>query len=454
MKLVITVDVGASLTKIIYRFWKSSKNSQTGYVCMSPLMEKITADKLKDYLDFIGWVGMPQPEDEAYLKIGDDYFVVGNLAKEFDAEDRTFERKYENALFKVLAAIGVVLTKNKVKNEEQIQIWVSVLLPWAEYNDRPIFVNQLLKYLGNFEFRGQPVKVKATKENIIVMPEGGGIATAYCLKKGALYLKGKTIGIAMFGHQNITGLVIKNGKLIRGDSPKIGLTWFLDHVIQSTSGLDREKLLKAINQCWADLKLDITTPYVIGCSRENSLGQKYKLGRTSRPQYNRSYQAITDLATARNQELRNLEIDSIERAIAKAEDDYFEKVKKWLRKMFPLKETDYLLFSGGAVRFIKQVLEDYCNCYRPVDYWGKYHNSKYRFIKINGVNEYLGFSDPYIELVSDFELAKVVKELLKLSLRDIEELLDIRFADNHGIFEYTLEIEKKQKLQTLRTAAR
>ncbi|MDJ0727673.1 MAG: ParM/StbA family protein [Prochloraceae cyanobacterium] len=458
MKLVITVDVGASLTKIIYRLWKNSKEWQQGQICMSPLSEKITHQKLKDYLDFKGWVGMPSPEDEAYISVDDQYYVVGELAKEFDAEDRTFERKYENALYKVLAAIAVVLETNQIKNKKQIPIWVSVLLPWEEYNDRKRFTTQLLKYLGNYKFRGQSVKVKASQKTIMVMPEGGGIATAYCLKKGAQHLKGKTVGIAMFGHQNVTGLILKNGKLVAGESPKIGLTWFLDRAIALTSDLNREKLLKAIVQCLSELEIDRGTRYKKPDSWIDSPeGKRFQLGLTMRPSYDGNYEGIKSLATARSKDLREEEVKDISRAIAKARSEYFEKIAKWLSKMFPLQETDYLIFSGGAVLFIKQQLESYCNSYRPIETEKGHKTDIYKYIRLKGVGEYVGFSEPYIELVSDRDFATVVRENLEFSDREIEELsLDARFVDGYGIFEFTLgmvtELEQQQKAEATKKA--
>ncbi len=444
MKLVITVDVGASLTKIIYRLWKSSKECQTSYICMSPLIEEINKEKLKQYLESKGWLGAPVPEEEAYLEVGDEYFVVGDLAKEFDASDRTFERKYENALYKVLAGIGVVLETSLVKTKKEMTTWISVLLPWDEYSDRFRFTEHLVKLLANYKFRGETVRVKATKETVLVMPEGGGIASAYVLKKGGSYLKGKRIGIAMFGHQNLTGLLLNNGKLVYGDSPKMGFTWFLDRVIRNTSGLDREKLSKAINECLNKIKIDSSTPFTVeGSYTSTDFGGDYSLGLTGSPNYGECL-AVKCLATSRKESLRSSEIKHISNQILKAQLEYFEKVEKWLSKIFPVKEIDYLLFSGGAVNFFKQQLERYCNSYRRITRDSNFINKDYKFTEIEGESEYKGLSDPYIELISDRSLASKVSEVLGLSQREIEELsLSTRFVDALGIFEYHLEIEKK-----------
>ena len=50
----------------------------------------------------------PSPIRQAYLKVNQQTFVVGYFASKFDPEDRLQEIKYENALYKTLAAVGVI----------------------------------------------------------------------------------------------------------------------------------------------------------------------------------------------------------------------------------------------------------------------------------------------------------------------------------------------------------
>ncbi len=99
--LYLSVDCGGSQTKsqtkIIYQL---ADAESPGYLLMSPLVEEIKPEKIVTYLDRKSSLGSPAPDREAYLKWQERVFVVGDLAREFDPEDRTSEQKYENALYR------------------------------------------------------------------------------------------------------------------------------------------------------------------------------------------------------------------------------------------------------------------------------------------------------------------------------------------------------------------
>ena len=88
--LYLSVDCGGSQTKIVYQL---SGIESPGYLLMSPLVEEIKPEKIASYLDRKSSLGSPAPEREAYLKWQERVFVVGDLAREFDPEDRTSEHK-------------------------------------------------------------------------------------------------------------------------------------------------------------------------------------------------------------------------------------------------------------------------------------------------------------------------------------------------------------------------
>ncbi|MBD2535406.1 hypothetical protein H6G97_40835, partial [Nostoc flagelliforme FACHB-838] len=111
INLAVSIDVGGSGTKIIYKAngWKEPQ-----LIVMSPDVEQITKADFQRYQDTQVWNGMPLPEHQAYLEWQDSIFIVGEFASEFALVDRIHERKYENALYKVLAAVGVILQKHNV----------------------------------------------------------------------------------------------------------------------------------------------------------------------------------------------------------------------------------------------------------------------------------------------------------------------------------------------------
>ena len=112
----------------------------------------------------------PSAIRQAYLEVKERTFVVGYFASKFDPEDRLQEIKYENALYKTLAAVGVIAESSKL-NSKKISLQLAILLPWNEYEDRKKFYNKLKEYLSNFVFRGQSYSVELDK--FICRPEGG-----------------------------------------------------------------------------------------------------------------------------------------------------------------------------------------------------------------------------------------------------------------------------------------
>ena len=143
--IFLSVDVGGSQTKIIYQFPGWDKPL---CLLMSPGVEQITKSDLKRYYDQSGWLGAPSDEQQAWVEWKGSIFVVGDFTSEFAPQDRILERKYENALYKVLAAIGVLMSKHNVKSKRRknadsqslkVNLYIGLLLPWNEYNDPQAF---------------------------------------------------------------------------------------------------------------------------------------------------------------------------------------------------------------------------------------------------------------------------------------------------------------------------
>ncbi|MDJ0718841.1 MAG: hypothetical protein QNJ54_32210 [Prochloraceae cyanobacterium] len=458
MKLAITVDCGGSMTKIIYRLWKSSKEVITDYLRMSPEVEIVTVKQLNDYFETKGWLIDKDLRKQAYLKIESEYYVVGKMAHSLGAEDRIYELKYENALYKVAAAIGLVLEKHGVEVNKAIPTWVGVLLPWDEYTDRVRFSEVLINILAGYKFRRKTIKIKANKASVVVRPEGAGVYTSLVIEKTGQFFEEKRVGIAQFGHRNITGIYLEDGEIEKGESPKIGLTSLLDDVLIRTSGLDRQKVLDVINKAITSSRIDSQTK--IEVTTKNNLSKwvnngsvrqvKYSLGKTDTPDWSNSL-AIKSLATAKNESIRELESNDLSKSIAKAVSSYREQVKKWLKKAFPA-NLDCLVFSGGAVKLLLPILEDYCQSYRRIT-TQTYHD---RESGVSGVHyfcrdlekEYPLYEEAAysgcIELISDKELVERLRKVIKITERDIkEESLDVRFVDAYGMFELLLHTERE-----------
>ncbi len=433
MKMTLVVDCGGSMTKIIYRLWKSSQEIITGYEWMSPEIENVTSEQLEEFFETLGWIGTADPKKQAYLKIGESHCVVGEFAQKFHAEDRIFELKYENALYKVLAAIGLILQRNGVnKLKKPLSAWLGVLLPWDEYSDRARFVKKLVSWLGGYQFRGQSIKVKASEKTVVVRPEGGGIYSSLIVDRSGEFFQGKRVGIGQFGHRNITGFYIEDGQIIEGQSPKLGMTVFLDEVVKNTSGLDRQTLLKAINAALVEARINRCTTNCIKLEIQRTIWVNnpsgrhvhYILGKTNTPQWWK-LAAIKSLATARDEALREEEVKHISIAITVALKEYRRQVRKWLEKTFP-KNLDCFIFSGGAVTLLLPEIEEYCNSYRRIStstyYEREIEQDVYYFkTEIEAENPLYeavtgyAIGEDSIELIDDRDLALRVAAQLNLS---------------------------------------
>jgi hypothetical protein len=410
-KIFVCVDPGGSQTKIIYQQTKDEKPS---YLLMAPFVEEISEDNLKRYLDKESSMSNPSPIRQAYLKVNKRTFVVGYFASLFDPEDRLSEIKYENALYKTLAAVGVIAESNQL-NPKKISLQLAVLLPWNEYEDRSKFYQKLKEYLNDFVFRGESYSVELDK--FICRPEGGGLAAIHTRKQGSDWQQNKKLGILMFGHRNITALNFEYGDLT-GDSPLIGFSKLIDNVIERTSGLDRDRIAKAIFQ-----------------GLESTKSERYENPRSASqtfyPEWSK-LDAIDQLANAKDSDLRRQEINDVGEAIDIATKEYWLTVSKWLNRVFP-DDLDSVVISGGASRFLEPNLERYFNCehiceknessyYRPYSRTGKYQPLK----------DHLHFTP----IVWGAGLTKEIEEILALDgEKEGEHSLSYRLVDAYGLFD-------------------
>lgn len=419
-KLFLCVDPGGSQTKIIYQLTKDKKPR---YLLMPPEVEEIKEDNLKRYLDRESKMSNPSPIRQAYLEVKDRTFVVGYFASKFDPEDRLQEIKYENALYKTLAAVGVIAEQSKL-NPKKISLHLAILLPWNEYEDRSKFYNKLKEYLSNFVFRGQSFSVQLDK--FICRPEGGGLAAIHTRKKGSDWQQDKKLGILMFGHRNITALCFEYGELT-GDSPLIGFSKFLDNVISRTSGLDRDRIASAI---FKGLESDETDSY----------GSTNYAKHTFYPDWS-DLNAIKELANAKDKDLQQQEITDVCQAIEAATSEYWTTVSKWLTRVFPA-DLDFVVISGGASRFLEPDLEKHFNCeheYERKD--GSYPHYTYRRL---GSYRQDDLNRHFTTMVWGADFTKEIEEILALSGKfEAEQSLSYRLVDAYGLFD--LLISKNQK---------
>ena len=430
--LYLCLDPGGSQTKIIYQL-RGDKSPR--FFLMSPEVEQISQSQLNSYLETLGWIGSPTPASQAWLKVKQNVFVVGAMANKFDPDDRLQELKYENALYKVLAAVGVIVQQTQLSTRKKLGLQLAILLPWNEYSDRKRFQRQLELFLRDFSFRGQSLKVKL--EKFVCRPEGGGLAAIRILQKGIQWLQGQRLGVLMLGHRNTTALYFESGELKSGDSPLIGFSQLLDLVVQRTSGLDRDSLAEALFQ---SLNRLIQTNFRYGSTEQETVYQIRPNGRqhywVSRihPQW-QELAEIQSLATAKDPSLRFSEIKDLSLAIQLATQSYGEKLKKWLKRSFP-QSLDEVIISGGAARFLEPELEQYFNCCLTIP-----ASQRYSFELENENNHYQAPQQGrhLTRIVWGSGIHPHLTQVFQLNgTRGREKSLCFRLTDAYGLFDYLI----------------
>ena len=417
MDILLSIDVGSSQTKVIYQVKKSRVN---GFFVMSPEVEEVAGSKLDDFMERRGWVGVPSPEKESWVVWKNCTVVLGDLASFFDPQDRLKEVKYENALWKILCAVGVIVKKTgiKARGDKPLKLKLALLLPWNEYSDRSRMLERLAVMLSEFQFCSTVLRVSL--ESCLCRPEGGGLAAARIKSLGVDDFCQRKVGVLMFGHRNTTALYFDQGRLEFGDSPLLGFSNMLDMVIDMTSGLDRARLVKGIFQ-----------------ARDESIKQIYNSNykNTRHPEWSEC-DGIKALANAKDPELKAKETQDIGKAISTATIEYWQKLERWISSVFN-DELDEVIIGGGAAYHIEPELEVYFNCQPIFDNDG----SPYRQIKVK--NQYCKLN-PKSALVPMVWGALIEESFIKHFQLEPEgkDFIASRLLDCFGLFDYLLERQR------------
>lgn len=394
----LVVDTGGSQTKIIFQLPGQNKPQ---FLLMDPRLEPISEEALQRYHEQRGWLGAPAPIQQAWIKVKDSLWAVGAFAAEFDPVDRLREKKYENALYKVLAAIGVLAMRAEFEGKRKFSIFLGVLLPWAEFGDRKRFEAQIQAMLSAFWFQSHKLSVKL--ERFVCQPEGGGLAATYLRQKGAEWFQSERLAVLVFGHRNTSMLAFEQGQLVKGSSPLYGFSLFLDAVAELFGSIDPGALTHAIAKGVEE--------------RRRELSDRMALALQIRTVSWQAVPEIEALVTARLPELKARELDDLCEAIYQAQAIYWEKIRKWLDGELP-RQCDLVIVSGGAARFVEVELEIY-------------------LAQAAGVTH--AMAGRFRDMLWDGGLGETLRPLFQLTTGE-EQVLLSRLADAYGLFDYLVSL--------------
>lgn len=327
-RVMVSLDFGGSGLKAI------AKNSQgeSLVVYMEPELIEASVESLRQKTQ--GSLHQADPENLAWVGVGDEYRAVGYLAgSRYHANAGLSKKKYSTAVYRTLAALWVIGQKLKLK--ESFEVSLGVLLPPGEFEDSQLLLDELLKALQQFE---TPTgKMTVILRDFLSYPEGAGVYLLHCLSEGEKIKK--TVGaVVMVGYRNASVLVSRRGVIDNGKTIDLGMVRLVELVQQKTSGLKTTPLLKAI-------AISGEQPQV-----------KHFLG-------------LTELG--RSSEVRRAEADKIVEAVISARTEYITALGSWLTEVLPLQELDEVVFCGGTADYLKSQL-DSCFPATPVKWHGEF----------------------------------------------------------------------------------
>jgi hypothetical protein len=310
-EVTLTLDFGGSGTKAIAQI----RGGKPTAIWMEPSVIEATKISLAFQTRNLG---NAYPENTAWVGIGEDYRAVGYLARStYSATPGLKPRKYELALYKTLATVWAI--KQKFKLPDSFDISIALLLPPGEFEDSALLKPMLRDALA--EFDTPTGKLKTNLIGYECFPEGAGIYAMYCKNTGEA-IRRKVIALVMLGYRNASVMISRRGILNRGKTTNLGMSKMVDLVIDRTSGLAAEELIRAITSAGSEPK----------------------------PQH------FHHLCSGNNH--RDAEIEKIIYAVHSSRAEYAIALTNWLKEVLPSRnELDEVIICGGTADYLREELD-------------------------------------------------------------------------------------------------
>ena len=314
--LLLTLDPGTTDSKICYRTSFGGELSSIKLLLMDSLTTIVSRESIESYE--ASRITTPLPESEAWIKYDEEYYVTGFLAHKFGAVLDKKALKYEGAITKVLATVGVIAVKEGLGTD--LNLALSIALPYSEWQDRIKIQQELETALSCFWFRDTELNVKL--EFFKCFPEGGGLMLTRGKKLGKNFNSSKIVSL-MWGYRDLS-IVTSDRCVIQGQTIKLGFLEMLEQIQAVTSGLEEKELLYVVHSAGAKI-----TP-----------------------------NKIKKLAKSQNAKRRSEEIIQIAEAIKRVRGEYWERVMKWLLIALP-KDSQEIVIGGGTAYYFQRSLKDF-----------------------------------------------------------------------------------------------
>ena len=341
-RIILSFDPGSSLTKVIYQIDRGDGVGRKQYLqLMEPSVLKIPLTRVEVYQK----ASMSMPlADRLWVQSScqDEYEVaaVGFLAQQLQlgSGERYQELKYEAALYKLLAVIGLIVIVHQLT--QPVYVSVSCVLPYSEYGNREQLRSLLSQNMRSFQLLD--TSIESILEHWECFPESFGMLHLAQAKRDS---PDQVVSL-MFGHRNISCLVFCRGMLVEqsSQSTDLGFRQLVESVAQRASIQDRPLLMQVL----------------------------YKLERLGKS-ISAEEPLIQRLCQSRDSTNRVTESHFIATAIEQCVEEYWCLVRSWLSSQVPL-NIDQVVIAGGAAYYLQRYLGQHFSS--TPQYWGEEHLSK------------------------------------------------------------------------------
>ena len=201
-KLIIAIDLGASLTKCFYGWLIDGLLVTLGYKTFCSAVQLISATQYEQRHH--------ASDSTSLVEFDGEYWGVGENARQAVTNTNLQGLKFRDAIAKAVALIGQIVRESvAVQSEAELHIELAILLPLNEMGNADELKARLVRLLyEGFGHNGTRIKFKFVNR-VQVSPEGDGIR---------LIAKRFPAAVMMFGHKDFTLGCIQNKTISLADS--------------------------------------------------------------------------------------------------------------------------------------------------------------------------------------------------------------------------------------------
>jgi hypothetical protein len=331
-KISIATDFGASLVKAVYY----GSSPDPSLVLLKPEVICVPSSAIEAYKNGIGF-GSSRPEDTAWLKVGDEYYVLGESARHrFKVSAYLHQPKCHKVVYQCLAIIGIAIERERKIPSE---VHLATLLPFDEFRYKEQFEEQLKEALNQFTFRGKQYSLKLNR--FICLPEGSGLYLRGRTKKISQIPKNRqdlTTAIIMFGYRNISLMVMVQGVAKVKKTEMLGFAQMIELIKERVPVVNEQALIKAI------------------CQSFTTKDRK---------------KALAVIAVSADPTMKKKEIGKLLKVIVDAEKEYFTAVTNFLNAHLNLFTVDEFIIGGGTAYYFINEIDKYLDSREGLVSWAE-----------------------------------------------------------------------------------